>query len=158
MNAPGGKWAAIFVMARYTDTLESPRSVPDVFAYLSDFSTTREWDPGVEEAERLDPGPVRRGSRFRVAARFLGRRAELVYEITEYREGEIVTLRGENVSVISLDTMTFSETPGGGARVTYDARLGLKGPLRVLDPLLGLAFKRVGDRAAAGLRQRLGAG
>ena len=36
--------------------------------------------------------------------------------------------------------------------MTYDAALTLKGLLRALDPLLGLAFKRVGDRAAAGLR------
>ncbi len=142
-------------MARYTDTLESPRAVAEVFAYLSDFSTTREWDPGVEEAEQLDAGPVRRGSRFRIVARFLGRRAELVYEITEFRYGEVVTLRGENATVVSLDTMTFAETLGGGTRMTYDARLTLKGPLRVLDPLLGVAFRRVGDRAANGLREWL---
>jgi hypothetical protein len=39
--------------------------------------------------------------------------------------------------------------------VSYEAELTLKGPLRVLDPLLGLAFNRVGDRAAAGLRAKL---
>jgi hypothetical protein len=41
--------------------------------------------------------------------------------------------------------------------VTYQAELTLKGPLRALDPLLGLAFKRVGDRAATGLRGALAA-
>ena len=68
-----------------------------------------------------------------------------------------MTLRGENATVVSLDTMSFSESSAGGTRVTYDAELALKGPLRVLDPLLGLAFKRVGDRAANGLRATLGA-
>ena len=43
-----------------------------------------------------------------------------------------------------------------GTRVTYDADLALKGPLRIADPLLGLAFDRVGDRALEGLRERLG--
>jgi hypothetical protein len=33
-----------------------------------------------------------------------------------------------------------------------DADLRLKGALRLGDPLLGLAFNRVGDRALAGLR------
>jgi len=143
-------------MARYTDSVDTPRERRDAFAYLSDFSTTREWDPGVREAERLDDGPVGMGSEFRLVAAFLGRRTELIYEIVRYDPEELVTLRGENTSVVSLDTMTFSATPTGGTRVTYDAALTLKGPLRALDPLLGLAFKRVGDRAAAGLRAAIG--
>jgi carbon monoxide dehydrogenase subunit G len=143
-------------MARYTDSVETPRERRDVFAYLSDFSTTHEWDPGVREAERLDDGPIGTGSQFRLVAEFLGRQTELTYEIVDYRPQELVTLQGENATVVSLDTMTFIATPDGGTRVTYDAALTLKGPLRALDPLLGLAFKRVGDRAAAGLRAAIG--
>lgn len=45
---------------------------------------------------------------------------------------------------------------GAGSYVTYDAVLTMRGPLGLLDPLLGLAFKRIGDRAAAGLRRVLG--
>jgi|tagenome__1003787_1003787.scaffolds.fasta_scaffold20688117_2 hypothetical protein len=142
-------------MARYTDTFETPRERRDVAAYLSDFSTTQEWDPGVAEAQRLDDGPVGLGSRFRIVARFLGRRTELTYEIVRHDADALVALRGENASVVSLDTMRFSDTPAGGTRVSYEADLTLKGPLRALDPLLGLAFNRVGDRAAAGLRAKL---
>ena len=145
-------------MARYTATLETPRARRDVAAYLTDFSSTQAWDPGVVEAERLDHGPVAIGSRFRVVARFLRRRAELTYEIVRHNPGELVTLRGENATVVSLDTMRFSDTPGGGTRVRYEADLTLKGPLRALDPLLRLAFNRVGDRAAAGLRAELASG
>jgi hypothetical protein len=142
-------------MARYTATVETPRGRADVAAYLCDFSTTQEWDPGVVEAERLDDGPVGIGSRFRLVARFLGRRAELTYEIVRHEPSELVTIRGENATVVSLDTMRFSDTPAAGTRVEYEAELTLKGPLRALDPLLGLAFDRVGDRAAAGLRAKL---
>jgi hypothetical protein len=142
-------------MARYTATVETPGRRSDVAAYLSDFSTTQEWDPGVVEAQRLDHGPIRVGSRFRVVARFLGRRAELTYEIVRHDPDELVTLRGENATVVSLDTMRFSDMPEAGTRVSYEAELTLKGPLRALDPLLGLAFNRVGDRAAAGLRAKL---
>ena len=144
-------------MARYTASIETPRTRREVFTYLSDFSSTQQWDPGVHEADRLDQGPVGTGSRFRVVADFLGRRAELTYEVVEHHPDELVTLRGENASVISLDTMRFGATPAGGTRVTYQAELTLKGPLRALDPLLGLAFKRVGDRAATGLRDALAA-
>lgn len=65
-----------------------------------------------------------------------------------------MTFRGENATVSSNDRITF-ETVGNGTRITYDAELALKGPLRIADPLLRLAFKRVGDRALAGLTERL---
>ena len=114
-------------MARYTASVETPRTRREVFAYLSDFSSTQEWDPGVHEADRLDHGPVGTGSRFRVVAGFLGRRAELTYEIVEHRPDELVTLRGENASVVSLDTMRFGATPAGGTRVTYEAEAPRRG-------------------------------
>ena len=40
---------------------------------------------------------------------------------------------------------------GTGAVVTYEAELTLNGVLRFADPLLGLAFGRIGGRAADGL-------
>ena len=141
-------------MARYVASLHSPRSVDDVFAYLSDFSTTQEWDPGVVEARRLGDGPVGVGSKFVIVARFLGRETELTYEIVDFVPPVRVTLRGENATVVSLDTITC-EPDRDGTRVTYDADLKLKGPLKLADPVLGLAFKRVGDRALEGLRAKL---
>ena len=47
---------------------------------------------------------------------------------------------------------------GSGSEMTYEARLTLKGVMRLVDPLFGLAFKRLGDNAAAGLRRELGRG
>ena len=143
-------------MARYTASLETPRPPAEAFAYLSDFSTTKEWDPGVVEAHRLGDAPVGEGMAFRVVADFLGRKAALTYRIVEFEPDRAVTLRGENATVVSLDRITF-EPSGGGTRITYDADLALKGPLRIADPLLGLAFGRVGDRAVEGLRAALGA-
>ena len=144
-------------MARYVATLETPRSQEDVFAYLSDFSTTQEWDPGVAEAQRLDDGPIAVGSRFNVVADFMGRRTPLVYAVVALDAPHSITLRGENATVVSLDTIAFEPTPGGGTRVSYDADLTLKGPLRLGDPLLKLVFNRIGDRAVDGLRAQLGA-
>ena len=145
-------------MARYVATLESPRTQEDVFAYLSDFSTTQEWDPGVAEAQRLDEGPIAVGSRFNVVADFMGRKTPLVYAVVAYDAPHSITLRGENATVISLDTIAFEPTAAGGTRVSYDADLTLKGPLGLGDPLLKLVFGRIGDRAVAGLRTALGAG
>jgi carbon monoxide dehydrogenase subunit G len=143
-------------MARYRATVDTPRELEDVFAYLIDFSTTREWDPGVLDAERLNDAAVGEGTEFRLVTEFLGRKTSLIYRIVEYDPPRAVTFRGENATVISNDRIIF-EAVGHGTRIAYDADLALKGPLRIADPLLGLAFNRVGDRALAGLRHKLSA-
>ncbi len=143
-------------MARYTASVDSPRPLEDVFSYLSDFSSTEEWDPGVVRAECLSEDPIGVGTKFHLVASFLGRENELTYEVIEYTPPRSVTLRGENATVVSLDRITF-EPLDEGTRVTYDAELTLKGPLKLADPLLGLAFGRVGGRALAGLRKTIGA-
>ncbi len=141
-------------MARYEASLDTPHPPGEVFAYLSDFSKTAEWDPGVVEAELLGDGPVAQGSEFRLVADFLRRKTTLTYSIVEFDPPSAVTFRGENASVVSLDRITF-EPSGEGTRITYDAALSLKGPLKLADPLLALAFRRVGDRALAGMRGAL---
>jgi len=143
-------------MAHDKASVDTPRPQDEMFTYLSDFTTTAEWDPGVVEAERLSELPIAEGTEFRLLARFLGRENPLIYRVVEYDQPKAFTVRGENASVVSLDRITF-EPAGEGTRITYDAKLMLKGPLRLADPLLGLAFKRVGDRALAGLRETLGA-
>jgi carbon monoxide dehydrogenase subunit G len=142
-------------MAHYRATVDVPRPPEDAFAYLSDFSTTEEWDPGVVEATRVGDAPVGQGTEFRLMAEFLGRRTPLTYRIVEYDPPQAVTFRGENSSVVSLDRVTF-EPSDEGTRITYDADLALKGVFKLADPLLGLAFNRVGDRALEGLRTTLG--
>ena len=144
-------------MAHFKASVDTPRPPEEVFAYLSDFSSTAEWDPGVVEAERLGELPIGEGTEFRLLASFLGRETPLIYRVVEYEAPNAVTLRGENSSVVSLDRITFERT-GAGTRITYDATLTLKGPMKIADPLLGLAFNRVGARALAGLRQTLAAG
>ena len=61
-------------MAHYRASLDIRQPREEVFAYLSDFSTTREWDPGVVEAERLGGQAVGEGTEFRLVAGRSGRR------------------------------------------------------------------------------------
>ncbi len=142
-------------MASYRATVDTPLSPAEAFAYLSDFSNAEEWDPGTVQAERLGDGQLGEGTEFRLVAAFLGRNTTLTYRIVEFDPPNAVTFRGENSTVVSLDRITF-EPSDGGTRVLYDADLKLKGLLKLADPLLGLAFNRIGDSALAGMRKALG--
>jgi uncharacterized protein YndB with AHSA1/START domain len=127
---------------------------PDrVFAYLSDFTRTQEWDPGTVSTTRVS-GDGGVGTRYRNLSRFLGRETELEYTVIEVDEGTLVRLRGENASVTAIDTMRI--TPDGdGSRVEYTAEFAWKGVAGVVAPLLGPALRRLGDQAEQGLQRNL---
>jgi carbon monoxide dehydrogenase subunit G len=141
-------------MARYKAEIHTTRALEAVFDYLSRFDSAAEWDPGIESAKMLTPEPVGLRSRFELVARFAGGRVPLEYEIVEFEPGRRVVLRAENASIRSTDTISF-HPEGSGTRVVYDALLEPKRARRFAEPVLGFVFRRIADRAAAGLRRAL---
>lgn len=143
-------------MARYRASVTSPASIEDTFAFLADFRTVAEWDPSIIGSTLTNGGdPVREGAQFHVRTKFAGRETALDYTTTELEPPRRIVLRGENATVVSIDTMTFAGAPAGGTEVTYDARLELKGAARLADPILQLLFNALGGKARRGLRDRL---
>jgi NAD(P)-dependent dehydrogenase (short-subunit alcohol dehydrogenase family) len=124
-----------------------------VFRYLSDFTTTTDWDPGtVTTVRRHGNGGV--GTTYLNTSTFLGRTTQLTYIVRELIPGKHIRLRGENKTVIAIDTLTFRSV-AAGTEVTYAAEFTFKGPSRVIAPLLKPAFERLGNEAEAGLRKAL---
>ncbi len=141
-----------------TRTIETLTPLDQVFAYLSDFTTTTEWDPGtVETTKKSGDGGV--GTVYRNVSSFLGSKTELEYTVTELQQGERLQLRGVNKTVVATDTMTFTATPSGGTSVTYHAHFDFQGVVGkiapVLSPVLAVAFKKLGDDAKKGMTKAL---
>ena len=134
-----------------TVTVDIP--VHSAFAYLADFTTTTEWDPGTVSTFRLG-GDGGAGTSYKNISTFLGRQTELTYVVEDLVTDERIRLRGENDTVISVDTMTFRQT-GAATEVTYTAEFTFKGLSRLVAPLLRPAFVRLGDAAEEGLRSAL---
>jgi NAD(P)-dependent dehydrogenase (short-subunit alcohol dehydrogenase family) len=124
-----------------------------VFGYLSDFTTTTEWDPGtVTTVLRHGNGGV--GTTYLNTSTFLGRTTQLTYVVDELVNHQLIQLRGENKTVIAVDTLTFRPV-ASGTEVTYTAEFTFKGPSRIAAPLLKPAFERLGNQAEAGMRKAL---
>ena len=139
---------------RYRREIEVPVGSAAAFAYIADFSTAAEWDPGIVEARRLTLAPTAVGSRFEVIALFRGRQQRFEYQVTEYEDGTRIALHGEGEKARSDDVITV--TPhDGGTRVVYEADIRLKGVFRVAEPFLRGTFERMGDAALDGLAARL---
>ena len=141
-------------MAHYHATIDSRRGPAETFDFLATFSNAARWDPGVLAGEQLDPGPVRLGTRFRLVVPFLGRRLPLTYVVTRYSAEGMIALEAVSRLLRLVDWIKVA-AQGDGATVSYDADVRLRGPLRLLDPLLQRGFAVVGDRAAAGLAHAL---
>jgi len=142
-------------MPRYRSQVRSPWTARRAFEYLCDLEHFAEWDPGVTHATRVAGTGPGVGAAFDVTVSAVRGDLTLRYETVEIDPPERVEVRAETATLRSVDVITVEEDPGGGCLVTYDADLSLKGMLRFGDPLLGLAFRRIGDRAAAGLRAAL---
>lgn len=141
-------------MTRIVRRIEVPTPPDDTFAYVADFSTTEEWDPGIDRARRLDEGPIGLGSRFEVISNFGGRRLPITYTITAYEPPARLVLVGEGTTFRGIDEIRFSPA-GDGTRIDYVADLQLKGLARVLEPLMRSRFEKVGDDGMDGLRRTL---
>lgn len=146
-------------MAHFRTTLSSTAPVAEAFERLADFASAADWDPGITEAPLTSGERGRVGARYAVVAQFGPRRIPLEYQIVEREEptddqpGRVV-LVADGGSFTSHDTITVGPGPDG-AEVSYDAILTLRGPWRVMDLPLHLAFQVIGRRAETGLRGEL---
>lgn len=137
-------------LQRSVETRATPEAV---FAYLSDFTNTNEWDPGTVRTV-LVSGDGGVGTVYRNTSKFMGRETELTYEVVDHRPERLFAIRGENSSVIANDTMEI-EPVGFASKVTYTADFQFKGLGRFIAPLLKPALKKLGDEAEDGLRKAL---
>jgi len=134
-----------------TVTVEKP--LDKVFAYLSDFTTTNEWDPGTVKTV-LASGDGGFGTEYLNTSTFNGRETQLTYTVVDLVPNERFGLRGENKTLVAQDTMTFREI-GNQTEVTYTADFTFKGLARLVEPFLKPSFARLRDEAETGMATAL---
>ena len=94
------------------------------------------------------------GTRFRLVVPFLGRRLPLTYQVITLVPGREIVLAASSRLLRATDRILV-DPAAGGATVSYQADVRLRGPLALLDALLRPGFRAVGQRAAAGLAHAL---
>jgi carbon monoxide dehydrogenase subunit G len=141
-------------MARYTTTVRTSRSPEDAFTYMADLRNFADWDPGVTKVVQIEGSGGGAGSVFDVTVKNGGRDLTLRYRTVEYTPHSNLLVVAKSKMFTSTDRVTVS-TDDEGTTVVYDALLELNGLLKVADLVLRPVFKRIGDRATAGLRTAL---
>ena len=141
-------------MPTLRETIETTLPRDDAFAFISDFANSAAWDPGTATSERIDPGPVGVGARYRLGVRMRGAVAPMEYRITTFDAPRRVVLAGAGSGVRATDDISFDATVGG-TRIEYVAEIHLTGWKRILEPLLGGSFAKIAREARDGMERTL---
>jgi uncharacterized protein YndB with AHSA1/START domain len=139
----------VHVIERTVRTDAAPQRV---WNFLSDFTTTEQWDPPTRST-RLVEGTGGVGTRYHNVSHVLGRDVDIEYTVVEAAAPHRLQLRGSSSSMTMVDTISVAprsaeEGTGSGTVVTYRAEFHPQGVARLASPLLPAVLKRIGDDAA----------
>ena len=133
------------------------RPVEEVFAFATDPQNDPLWQSTSLETERTSKGPVGVGATFRNTSKFLGRRIETAYKVTEMEPPRRQCVKIVSGPIPGSGCYLF-EPAGGGTRFTqtFDAEVG--GFFRLTEPLVARAIRRQTEADMATLKDVLEAG
>jgi carbon monoxide dehydrogenase subunit G len=120
------------------------RPPEEVFAFVCEPENDHLWSSTAVERSVEPAGPVQVGSRIRAIDRFLGRRVESTFEVTEHDPPRRSAIRIEGPLAATGTYVLESAGDGTRFRWTMDAERGLGGLFlgRLTDPLVTLIFRR----------------
>ena len=129
-------------------------SAQEAFDYMADMRNFADWDPGVRGVVQVEGSGAGPDAVYDVTV--AGMRGDLVmrYRTVDFVSPREVLLVARTDRLTSVDRISV-DPKDGFVDVTYDAELTLNGWMRIADPALRLMFRRIGDKAAAGMRRVL---
>ena len=104
-------------MIKFEHSLVIDQPLDEVFAFLNNEQNDPIWQAGVLEAKQTSEGAVGVGTTVREVRKFLGRRIESTYEITEYELNKKVSSKATSGPIPFSLTTTF-EPAGEGTKLT----------------------------------------
>lgn len=120
--------------------------IEKVWRFLSDFTTTEQWDPPTRTTERVrGDGGV--GTVYHNVSQVLGRDKDITYTVVAHEAPHRLQLRGDAGRVQFLDTIELQPL-AEEVRVRYTVEYTLTGPAKLATPLAKKGMDKVADDAA----------
>jgi uncharacterized membrane protein len=133
--------------------IERPRA--DVSSYAGDPTNAPRWYSNIDSVSWKTQPPIQVGSRMAFVARFLGRRLEYTYEITELVPGERLVMRTSEGPFAMETTYAWQDAGPGRTRMTLRNRGEPQGFAAVTAPLMAGAMRRANLKDLARLKEML---
>jgi dehydrogenase/reductase SDR family protein 12 len=136
------------------ETADVRRPIEEVFAYVSDFTTTTEWDATALRATKLTPGELGVGTEFAVKCALPVGSIKLHYRISTFEPPRLLELEGYCRFFNIRDTITLTPSKRG-TRIDYRAEFDFKSLLRPLISMFTSGLDKMGRDSVAGLASAL---
>lgn len=129
------------------------------WAYLADAERNTEWLSNMQSCRWITQPPIAVGSQYEQVARFLGKEVRTSFEVTELREGELITISSLPGSSFPLTiTRRLEQGEDRRCQVTEVAGGDPAGFYRLAEPLMRPLVRRNIARAYAKLKLLLESG
>lgn len=144
-------------MPRIESRIEIGAAPATVFPWLVEPDRLSRWISGFIGSEPIGSSEVRVGSRSRDIIEAEGRRIEVETEIVELHPGERLAVRITSSSSDQVDSYDLGAR-GGATELTYRSDMRLRGPMRLLGPLITSRIRARADNDLATLKREVEAG
>jgi Polyketide cyclase / dehydrase and lipid transport len=127
------------------------RPVDEVFDFVADARNELRYNPRMLRAEKLTPGPIGLGTRFRDEIRSMGRPAEITIEVIGYERPRRLT---NSIHMSTMDVrggLTFDPVPPG-TRMRWAWELTPRGVFKLMTPVIAGIGRRMEQRGWASLK------
>ena len=135
------------------------RPPADVFAALVDVEAYPSWliASGITRVERLDTGPLKAGSRLRIAQTVAGRSTVLQGAVTVLEPGAAFGLRGNDPDGITVEIDAVLAADGLTTRLRWSLRVKLPLRYRMFESMVAPQARRAAALDLEAFRLRLDA-
>ena len=131
--------------------IDRPRAEVSEFAATPD--NAPHWYANIESVEWKTEPPVSSGTRVAFLARFLGRRLAYTYDVKTLLPGELLVMATSEGPFPMETTHIWTDTPGGGTRMSLRNRGRPSGFGRISAPIMAAAIRRANRKDLARLKQ-----
>lgn len=128
-------------VGRGSVSIDIAASPAAVFAVLSDVQQNASWASASIDGHQTSPGPVGVGTTARETSRFLGRRIVVDSTIVAFEPGRSMRYVTSN-GPFAFEGSFAVEPLAGGTRLDATFDVGLRGALRIVDPLVTVLARR----------------
>ena len=131
-------------MAKAEVSMVINRSATDIFTYLTDIEKATEWQAELLEVAQTSTGPMGVGTTIREVRRFMGRRIEAVFLITEFEQDRKMSFKSTSAP-FPMKGQYELEGAEEGTRVTFIIEGELSGVYKMAETIVVHSAKRQMD-------------
>jgi carbon monoxide dehydrogenase subunit G len=121
-------------------TIEVERPAEEAFAFIANFENNPQWQGGMKACRWTSEGPIGVGSTYVQEARFLGRRIETCFRVTEYEPGRKISIESTKSTFPIQVTRSVEPIDAGRCRVSAHVR---GQPTGIVKLLSGMAKRMI---------------